>query len=1316
MTSRPPVQPLRECLPFHDQAFGWDTFEDFFCDFLNAQPVIALNDNGTETQQRVIRARPFGRKGDCQFGIDLLAEMDGGDVWDFQCKHVKEWGPQKTRDAIAAYERNAPRRLLLVTCEVSEECFNVVAANAGWVLWDAREINRRFRELGSSKAAPILFTHLGPGWAEAFFGVSGDGPLIGAEAKFKTFLRPEIRFHHRHTLIGRAALLDQLDTFVRNEKARVFILIGRGGLGKSRVILHWSRDFNQRHRDHTLRFLSDKCADFGPSLQAAPLPLALIFDDAHRLDDVRRALFHELPRRDEIKLVLSLRPGPTEQVIQELLGVGFDTSEIVVAEPMKPLTSAHAMELVDAALKPEFSRHRHFLQAASRDCPLVAVVGAELINTGALSSGDLLDEKELQRRVFESLLDDAAPVREKFGAQATDDFLRLIALLGPVRLDTGFFGKAAPFLTFPHADQVSHLREALDEVGLLHTTGAGTRVTPDLLSDHLVYTACYDHVGQSRTFAERLLDHFSPEEFPKLMQHLAEAEWRALDEIPEAASVVEPLWKWFRARFERSSFHDRRTQIQEWGNFAHLQPRRSLELAELAVSLTDAPPPEFNFKETGRWTQQEYCLDSLPPMLGRVAENHPEHVARCFDLLWQLGRDKPSGPFNNDQGHPISVIGDVVTYKHWKLLTVFGAALDWMERLLAAEDWRKHLHKPGWLLGKFFEPIFATSVGENWSLGRTVHMRSHLLNLPNTMQLRERVRAMCRKLLAHRDAHLVSQIVHVINKGCDIARLNFSGSPPKEFIDAWDIERLKSLAVLEEMVRTFDEPLIHFQIRRELMHFLRYGRDSSAFREASRKVVTEIPNSLDLRIARTAFGGCYTEFERDPNDHDWQVKEKARWETFIRDVAEEMHSAHPDAKRWLAHLAALDVRWREFDSIQPNFRPLLGALASSWPKEGVTVAETLLAEAEHPLAHAFDAIAMAATKLEPDTRLRLLRAAVESRNDDLQTAGVACCSWWRYEGEMPEPVWQILEEIAPTARPHIARGIANFGWRNDKQNALRDWHLLTALPFSPGETDLASHIASRAADLISDSHVEPAAESVTRFLARFESLVEPEGHELQHAFQKLADAFPAEMFLMLWRRSQKQRGGGTVLKPLPYDFARIQFRRVMFAPEVKDLVADCERRLIEGEKLDFDEMRLLRSAIRDGSDNPSAWLEAAANRATMEEQLNFLRELAAGGDLENNAALAYPDFARCLLVRARGIGPSCHERMFSRLLHVGGCRGSTNGEPDPAWKGLLEAVERLANVHATDPELGPLFSTIAKHERSWIESNRQRSAEEEEED
>ena len=1305
MDSRPPVLPLRQSLPFHDSAFGWDTFEDFFCDFLNAQPVIVLNDAGSGIRRRVIRARVFGRKGDSQHGIDLLAEMEGGEVWEFQCKHYKEWGPQDTREAIAAYDRDAARRFLLVTREVSEGCYEVVADHPGWELWDAREINRRFRDsIEAAKGAQILFTHFGPGWADAFFGIPGDGPLIGAEAKFERHLRGGIRFHHRHALIGRDGLIEELNSFVGDARTRVFILTGRGGLGKSRLLLHWSRDFNHRHPGHTLRFLSDKCADFGPSLQVAPQPLTLVFDDAHRLDDVRRALFHELPRREGIKLVLALRPGPIGQVTQELLGAGFDSTEITTAEPMKSLTSEQAMELVDAALKPAFRQHRHFLLRASRDCPLIAVVGAELINTGALTSGDLLDEAELQRRVFESLLDDARAVRESFGTGATDDFLRLLALLGPVKLDSAFFAKASPFLGMPHAHHVSSLRDALDSVGLLHTTGAGTRVTPDLLSDHLAYTACYDHAGQSRTFAERLLEHFSPGDFPKLMQHLAEAEWRALDEQPNAASVVEPLWKWFYERFEQSPFHERREQIHEWANIAYLQPERSLALAELALSLTNAPETEHPSLRQHGWDTHEHSLEWLPKMLGGVAEHHPEKLARCFDVLWKLGRDKPSGSFNNDYSHPISVMADVVTYKHWKSLEIQKAALAWLERLVASDEWHRHLHKPGWLLGRFFEPMFATSVGEQWSTGRTFHMRSHLLNLPGTAPLRGRILTLCRKLLAQRDDRLATQLIPILEHGCDVARMGYGGSPPEDFSDEWNIERLKSLAVLEEMTRDFSEPLIHFQIRRALISKLHYGQDTPAVRDAFRRLISAIPNTLDFRIARTAFGSDYAEFEHGDDD-DWLAVAKARWETFIREVADAVHESFASATAWLAHFTELDTRWRGFESFNPNFRYLLVALAERRPAEGVAAAEVLLATSSHLLAFVFDALAMSATETDEATRLRLVRTAALAADPTLQAGAVACCSWWRRESPLPEEAWQILETLAPSALPLVADRIVNFVWWNDQQCTLRDWDLITALPFAPNETALAGHIAARASELISSKRLQPDAESVARFLRRFETLSEPEGHELKRAFAKLAEAFPVEMFLMLWRRNQARKAGDSSLKTLPYDFTQARFPSIMAAPEVKALVAEFEHRLTEGTELDYDEMRLLRSAIQHGSENPSGWLEAAVERATNEEQLETLRKLGSA-DGNDNAALAYPDFARALLTRARVISIECHERIFVRLTHVGGCRGSTNGEPDAGWKGLNEAIERLSHQHAADPELGPLFKTIAKHERSWMDSNR----------
>jgi len=266
--------------------------------------------------------------------------------------------------------------------------------------------------------------------------------------------------------------------------------------------------------------------------------------------------------------------------------------------------------------------------------------------------------------------------------------------------------------------------------------------------------------------------------------------------------------------------------------------------------------------------------------------------------------------------------------------------------------------------------------------------------------------------------------------------------------------------------------------------------------------------------------------------------------------------------------------------------------------------------------------------------------------------------------------------------------------------------LLAALPFAPNEVGLAANIAGRAADLVTKNKVQPDTESVTRFLARFEVLESTSGYHIEHAVEKLAERFPVAVFLTLWRRNQSRKTGNQTIQGLAYDFAGLPFRNILKAPEVAELLVDFERRAFAGEPVDSDESLLVRSAIQH-DENSRGWLEAAVQRAQNEDQLHFVRRLGSVGEAEN-PALAFPQFTKSLLLRARELGPSCYETIFQKLTHVGGGRGSTNNEPDEGWKSLLSVIEELACQYAEDGELGPLFSTMAKYERAWMESERSR--------
>jgi hypothetical protein len=159
--------------------------------------------------------------------------------------------------------------------------------------------------------------------------------------------------------------------------------------GKSRLLREWSQGFHQAHPDTTLRFVSDRPADLGPALQTAPHPLVVVLDDAHRLPEVRQAIFSELARLPGIRLVLALRPGPLAQVRRELLVVGIDSTEIAEAEPVAGLGFEDMRALLGAILKPELAHWLDALARAAHDSPLVATLGAELLNRDEIAGSSL---------------------------------------------------------------------------------------------------------------------------------------------------------------------------------------------------------------------------------------------------------------------------------------------------------------------------------------------------------------------------------------------------------------------------------------------------------------------------------------------------------------------------------------------------------------------------------------------------------------------------------------------------------------------------------------------------------------------------------------------------------------------------------------------------------------------------------------------------------------------------------------------------------------------------------------------------------------
>src|SRR3989442_5305713 len=83
-------------LPFHK--LDDDAFEQFCADMLNLHPVVVCLRQGRVSDRRILAATRL-LSGTVQKGADVRADAEQGEVWFFQCKRTKDFGPAQVSKA-----------------------------------------------------------------------------------------------------------------------------------------------------------------------------------------------------------------------------------------------------------------------------------------------------------------------------------------------------------------------------------------------------------------------------------------------------------------------------------------------------------------------------------------------------------------------------------------------------------------------------------------------------------------------------------------------------------------------------------------------------------------------------------------------------------------------------------------------------------------------------------------------------------------------------------------------------------------------------------------------------------------------------------------------------------------------------------------------------------------------------------------------------------------------------------------------------------------------------------------------------------------
>jgi hypothetical protein len=487
--------------------------------------------------------------------------------------------------------------------------------------------------------------------------VGPNSPFVPYTKFFSRFLDPDRLFTHSWLLVGREAILADLDMYVMGETIHAVILPGRGGIGKSKVLYAFAERFGVEHPGNAICFVREGIEIAGTAGSLPQQPCVIVVDDAHRRHDLK--VLFEVAREHvfPVTLVLTTRPHATDYVRSLLRNAGYDTRETIVLPSLDKLSRQDVKALACQALG---DAHAHFadrLAHLTQDSPLVTVVGGRLLAEKGIDP--LLFERDVDFQNaallgFQDVL--LGEIGDPSESGLYKKLLPIVAAVTPVfPNDERFRRAAAGQLGVDQPVRMTALGK-LEAAGVLQRFGSGLRLVPDVLADHILHNACLTDSGLLTGYAKQVYERFASICLAQVLTNLAELDWRVRNATGKESTLLTEVWNSIEHDFLRGSHATRCQLLGNLEDVSYYQPAQVLRLIELAIEHPSADERERDSAPCASNSQLD-VLHRLPGLLQQVGHSL-EHLPRCCDLLWQLGRDDPR-PTNSTSDHPMRILAEL---------------------------------------------------------------------------------------------------------------------------------------------------------------------------------------------------------------------------------------------------------------------------------------------------------------------------------------------------------------------------------------------------------------------------------------------------------------------------------------------------------------------------------------------------------------------------------------------------------------------------------------------------------------------------------
>lgn len=422
--------------------------------------------------------------------------------------------------------------------------------------------------------------------------------------------------------------------------------------------------------------------------------------------------------------------------------------------------------------------------------------------------------------------------------------------MSPIQRDKEFIKKASEYLKVQRSELDGAL-DILERCRVLNNVRSKLRITPDVLSDHILYNSCIKLDGNSNRYSEEIFDTFGNIYCKNILDNLSELDWRVTRQKKETDLLTE-IWDNIEEKFKNSSNLDRAVLLEEFEKVAYFQPQRTLNLIKYAIN-NPSNKSERDSIPLHEFTHED-VLEKIPSLLKNVSHNF-EYLLQSCELLWYLAeKEIEINHLSNNSNDALTVLVDLAKYEIYKPLEYIFQIFTFVEKKIKNCKDSKYICP----LLDILDPILEKEILSNELVQFEINFRPYSIPYENTKEVRIKVIQSVGDQLKSESTKVVLKALKILSEALNPPTGYFGRKVSTDEITRWFPEQMEILKIIEDFSKITIDPIIKIQIKSSLSWPSRQTIQPEVADKAS-SIIESLSEDFNTKFMR----GIWYHYDRD---------------------------------------------------------------------------------------------------------------------------------------------------------------------------------------------------------------------------------------------------------------------------------------------------------------------------------------------------------------------------------------------------------------------------------------------------------------------